>query len=115
MKDYRPDGCKMYVAIDDLEFQPVKLGQDGIHISKGEVWMLKQITSDGRVCLNKQYEDEEILQISQELLEIDFVEIDMKYINKNTTYIFSEDKCTEIVTVNGYEISKETYIKTSIV
>lgn len=109
MKDYRPDGCKMYVAIKDIEFGSLDLGEEGLHISKGDVWMLKQITFSGKVWLNKQYESEMILQISQEQLESDFVEVNLKDVNMDTLYEFNEDDCTKTVMINGYEIFTDTF------
>lgn len=109
MKDYRPDGCKMYVAVKDIEFGSFDLGEEGLHISKGDVWMLKQITFSGKAWLNKQYESEMILQISHEQLESDFVEVNLKDVNMDTVYDFKEDDCTKTVMLNGYDVFTETF------
>lgn len=109
MKDYRPDGCKMYVAIKDLEFPSFELFGPELHISKGEVWMLKQINFGDRIWLNKRYEEERFLQIPQEQLASDFVEVNLNEVNMNTVYEFNGDECTKTVMLNGYEIGSETY------
>lgn len=108
MKDFRPNGCKMYVAIKDMDFQPFDLGDDVLHILKGDVWMLKQITISGKIWLNKQC-DGAVLQISEELLKSDFVEVNLNEVNMNTVYKFKEDECTRTVILNGYEVESETY------
>lgn len=110
MKDYRPNGCKMYVAIKDIEFPSFNLGEEGLHISKGDVWMLKQNTFNGRVWLNKQYESDSILQITKEQLESDFVEVNLQDVNIETLYKFKDDTCTRAVILNGYKVSNNTYL-----
>lgn len=109
MKDYRPDGCKMYVAIKDIEFDSFDLGEEGLRISKGDVWMLKQITFRGRIWMNKQYKSEQILQITKEQLESDFVEVNLNEVNMDAIYEFEDDECTKTVMLNGYEIKSDTF------
>lgn len=109
MKDYRPNGCKMYVAIRDIDFLSFDSHDEGLHIAKGDVWMLKQITFNDRIWLNKQYESEAILQITQEQLESDFVEVNLKDVNMDTVYDFKDDDCTETVMLNGYAVSTNTF------
>lgn len=109
MKDYRPNGCKMYVAIKDIDFPSFDIRDEDLHISKGEVWMLKQITFSGRIWLNKNHESETVLQITQEQLESDFIEVNLNEIEMDTIYEFKDDECTKAVMLNGYEVKSDTF------
>lgn len=100
----------MYVAIKDIDFPSFDIRDEDFHISKGEVWMLKQITFSGRIWLNKNYESETVLQITQEQLESDFVEVNLNEVRMDTIYEFNT--CTKAVMFNGYEIRSDTCTKT---
>ena len=99
----------MYVAIKELYFGPFNLGEEGLCISKGDVWMLEQITCGGRVWLKKQHDSDSVLQITQEQLESDFVEVNLKDVNMDTIYVFDDDECTKTIMLNGYEIESDTF------
>lgn len=110
MKDCTPDGCKMYVAINDIDFLTLhEFGQSWLHVQKGDVWMLNQITSEGQVWLDKSWNSTRTLKISQEQLESDFVEVNLNEVNMDTIYSFEDDYCTETVMLNGYEVKSDTF------
>lgn len=109
MKDYRPNGIKMYAATKDIEFSSFEFFEKPIVVKKGDIWLLKQINFNNTVWLNKQYDSESVLQISQDQLDSDFLELNIEEINMERTYKFNDAECTEKIWLNGYLISTETY------
>lgn len=110
MKECTPDGCKMYVAIKDIDFLTLhEFGDCWLHVQKGDVWMLNQITSEGQVWLDKSWNSVRTLKISQEQLESDFVEVNLNEVNMDTIYSFEDDYCTK-----GAFMKKKIYLVPSL-